>query len=115
MMSQHSVLASSLLVVKPRKFNRQCVACREYFPKSVLLKITKTSSLPAQVLLNPSSTLFGRSLYCCNASSCLHKLLAKQGKFLKQRLKTSVLPASLIMQLEQHFTVISVETPISST
>jgi predicted RNA-binding protein YlxR (DUF448 family) len=99
-----------LLMDSPRKFNRQCVACRDYFKKSVLLKLTKPSSSPNLIVLNPSSSIFGRSLYCCNKQNCLNKLLSKQGKFLKQRLKTSVLPATLMNQLEQHLQAFTLES-----
>jgi predicted RNA-binding protein YlxR (DUF448 family) len=107
-----------------RKYKRQCVSCRAYFPKVTLLKITKPSLvktinapflkpslLVADSLLNPPSSLFGRSLYCCNAQPCLHKLLSKQGKFLKNRLKISVLPAALYHQLEQHLVAQPLQSP----
>ena len=106
---QFPVLEVPLLADSPRKFNRQCVACRDYFPKPILLKLTKPSSSPNLVVLNPSSAVFGRSLYCCNKQNCLHKLLSKQGKFLKQRLKTTVLPTTLMNQLEQRLQALSLE------
>lgn len=102
-----------------RKFKRQCIACRQYFSKTELLKITKQShatpishnlnvspvvSAPVQkprfsnktsVVLNPDTKSFGRSVYCCFSLRCRQKLTEKQGKFLRQRLKLSTaLPAN---------------------
>lgn len=96
-----------------RKFKRQCIACRQYFSKTELLKITKPSQIsttlhnlnvspvapvPVQksrfsnrssVVLNPDTKSFGRSVYCCFSLRCRQKITEKQGKFLKQRLKLS--------------------------
>jgi predicted RNA-binding protein YlxR (DUF448 family) len=102
-----------------RKFKRQCVACRGYFPKEQLVKLVKVAPSPLLPLeplvhLNPSAAIFGRSLYCCNTSACLHKLLSKQGKFLKQRLKITTLPTPLLSQLEQLLSkAASVESPLN--
>jgi predicted RNA-binding protein YlxR (DUF448 family) len=101
-MSQPLSLVEVPSIAQQRKFNRYCVACKGYFLKASLIKLTKSSLTPLLVVLNQSTKLFGRSVYCCNTSTCLHKILSKQGKLLKQRLKIATLPNTLLVQLEQH-------------
>ncbi len=135
-------LTGDTIVVPPvtiiRKFKRQCIACRQYFSKTELLKITKQScynpvhysvSLANSVavvqranqqgnivVLNPSTAFFGRSVYCCSSLACRQKLVEKQGKFLRHRLKLSTaLPANqwdLLLESLQQQSVVPASTTL---
>ena len=52
-----------------KKFKRKCVACSCFKDKEDLIKITKTKD--GEIILNPNSHQFGRSIYICKSSECI--------------------------------------------
>ena len=55
---------------------RKCIACGELKPRSKMIKITK-NHLTGEVVLNPDSKTFGRSVYLCYNQSCIEQALKK--------------------------------------
>ena len=61
---------------------RRCAACWQTKNRKDLIKITKTAQ---DVVVNPNSFTFGRSVYLCYNNSCIESVFKKNklAKFLK--------------------------------
>ena len=66
---------------------RKCVGCGEIKPRSEMIKITKDYS-SQELVVNPNSKTFGRSVYLCYNQSCVEQALKK--KKLNKALKISM-------------------------
>ncbi len=66
---------------------RKCAGCGELKPRENLIKITK-NHLNGEVVINPNSEIFGRSVYLCYNQSCIDKAFKKLR--LNKALKTNV-------------------------
>ncbi|MFR1672549.1 MAG: YlxR family protein [Candidatus Gastranaerophilaceae bacterium] len=55
---------------------RKCVGCGKLKNRDELIKITK-ENLHGDVVLNPDSKIFGRSVYLCYNKSCIEAALKK--------------------------------------
>ena len=66
---------------------RKCVGCGEIKPRSGMIKITKDYS-SQELVVNPNSKIFGRSVYLCYNQSCVEQALKK--KKLNKALKISM-------------------------
>ena len=65
---------------------RKCVGCGEIKPRKNMIKITK-ENLTGQLIVNPNSKTFGRSVYLCYNRSCIEQALKK--KKINRALKTN--------------------------
>ena len=65
---------------------RKCVGCGEIKPRSGMIKITKDYS-SQELVVNPNSKTFGRSVYLCYNQMCIVNALKKNR--LNRALKTS--------------------------
>ena len=65
---------------------RKCVGCGEFKPREDMIKITREKSTE-NVVLNPDSKTFGRSVYLCYNQSCIEK--AQKKNRLNKLLKTN--------------------------
>ncbi len=66
---------------------RKCVGCGEIKPREDLIKITKEHS-SQEVVVNPNSKTFGRSVYLCYNQNCIEQALKK--KKINRALKISM-------------------------
>ena len=66
---------------------RKCVGCGELKPREEMIKITKEHSTE-QVVVNPNSKIFGRSVYLCYNKSCIEQAFKKNR--LQKMLKCSI-------------------------
>ena len=66
---------------------RRCIACWQVKVKKDLIKITSEHS-SGEVIINPNSLTFGRSVYLCYNESCIEAAFKKNK--LAKHLKTSV-------------------------
>ena len=57
---------------------RRCVACRQVFHKSELIRVVKTSS--GEILLDESGKIFGRGAYVCKSATCAATVTAIFGR-----------------------------------
>ena len=55
---------------------RKCVACGQIKNRHEMIKITK-EHVHGNVILNPNSKTFGRSVYLCYNKSCIEAALKK--------------------------------------
>ena len=55
---------------------RKCVGCGEFKPREDMIKITKEHS-SEEVVLNPDSKTFGRSVYLCYNQNCIENAFKK--------------------------------------
>ena len=55
---------------------RKCIACGEIKPKSDLIKITKEHS-SGDIVVQPNSKTFGRSVYLCYNENCINTAVKK--------------------------------------
>ena len=55
---------------------RKCVGCGEFRPREDMIKITKEKSTE-NVVLNPDSKTFGRSVYLCYNQNCIENAFKK--------------------------------------
>ena len=60
------------------KHLRKCVGCGEFKPREDMIKITREKSTE-NVVLNPDSKTFGRSVYLCYNQNCIENAF-KKGK-----------------------------------
>ena len=60
---------------------RKCIGCGELKDSSQLIKITN-DRINNEVILNPNSKIFGRSVYLCYNKLCIEKA-SKKNKLLK--------------------------------
>ena len=65
---------------------RKCVGCGELKPRKDMIKITKEHSTQ-EVVVNPDSKTFGRSVYLCYNQNCIEQALKK--KKINKVLKTN--------------------------
>ena len=65
---------------------RKCVGCGELKPRKDMIKITK-EHLTENVVVNPNSKTFGRSVYLCYNQNCIEQALKK--KKINKVLKTN--------------------------
>lgn len=66
---------------------RKCVGCGKLKNRDELIKITK-ENLHGDVVLNPDSKIFGRSVYLCYNKSCIEAALKKNK--LQKALRTNI-------------------------
>ena len=55
---------------------RKCIACGELKDRSQMIKITKDHK-NGDVIVNPNTLTFGRSVYLCYNQECINKVLKK--------------------------------------
>ena len=65
---------------------RKCAGCGELKPREDMIKITR-DYLTDEVIVNPDSKTFGRSVYLCYNQSCIEK--AQKKNRLNRLLKTN--------------------------
>jgi len=58
------------------KYLRKCVGCGELKPREDMIKITKDST-SGEIIFNPNSKIFGRSVYLCYNRSCIENAVKK--------------------------------------
>ena len=56
---------------------RRCVGCGEFISRDSMIKITK-EYLTGEVIVNPDSKTFGRSVYLCYNQNCIEQALKKK-------------------------------------
>ena len=66
---------------------RKCAGCGELKPREDMIKITR-DYLTDEVIVNPDSKTFGRSVYLCYNQNCIEQALKK--KKLNKALKISM-------------------------
>ena len=59
---------------------RKCAGCAQNKNRNSMLKITKKFD-SSELILNPSSKVFGRSAYICNNKECIKNALKKNKLF----------------------------------
>lgn len=79
--------------------DRKCVGCGKLKNREELIKITKQNP-HGDIVLNPNSKTFGRSVYLCYNNSCIEDAFKKNK--LSRALKTSV-PQELKGKLTNEF------------
>ena len=79
---------------------RKCLGCGEIKPREKLIKITKEFN-QGEVVLNPDSKTFGRSVYLCYNQSCIEKAFKKNK--ISRILKTNKILDDLKGQLDGQF------------
>ena len=55
---------------------RKCIACGEMKPRNELIKITKEHT-SENIVIQPDSKTFGRSVYLCYNENCINTVLKK--------------------------------------
>ena len=55
---------------------RKCIGCGEYKSRDGLIKITK-NHIDGNVVIQPDSKIFGRSVYLCYNQTCINTALKK--------------------------------------
>ena len=65
---------------------RKCVGCGELKPRKEMIKITK-EHIAEELVLNPNSKIFGRSVYLCYNQNCIENAFKKSkiNKVLKSK------------------------------
>lgn len=58
------------------KKSRKCVACGVFKPQDELIRITKESK-SGNIVIQPDSKIFGRSVYLCYNENCINTVLKK--------------------------------------
>ncbi len=71
---------------KNREIIRKCCSCRESKNRTELIKITLDSKTD-EIVVEPNSKIFGRSVYVCREKACIDNFLKK--KLLFKGLKIS--------------------------
>lgn len=63
---------------------RKCITCGSFKQRKDLIKITKKTD-SGEIIINPNSKIFGRSVYLCYNQSCIDNAFKKNkiGKALK--------------------------------
>ena len=56
---------------------RKCIGCGELISRDSMIKITKEHST-GEVIVNPDSKTFGRSVYLCYNQNCIEQALKKK-------------------------------------
>ena len=75
---------------------RKCVGCNKIFERSGLIKVTRVHN-SQEIIVNPDSKLFGRSVYLCYNKECLKTAMKKMR--LQKNLKKEI-PVFIQEQLE---------------
>lgn len=70
-----------------KDIQRKCVGCGELKPRENMIKITKEHKT-GELVLNPSSKIFGRSAYLCYNQNCIEQAIKK--KKINRILKTNL-------------------------
>lgn len=65
---------------------RQCIACREHFPKRQLVRIVKSPE--GEISIDFTGKKAGRGAYVCKSSECI--MLAKKKRALQRAFETEV-------------------------
>ena len=80
---------------------RKCAGCGELKPREVMIKITK-EHLTGEIIVNPDSKTFGRSVYLCYNQDCINTAFKKNkiNKILKTNFQ---LDKETIVQLVQEY------------
>ena len=69
---------------------RKCICCGELKPRSELIKITKEHT-SGNIVIQPDSKTFGRSVYLCYNENCINTALQKGfNKGINKYLKTNI-------------------------
>ena len=55
---------------------RKCISCGELKPRKDLIKITKEHT-SGNIIVEPNSKIFGRSVYLCYNKDCINTALKK--------------------------------------
>ncbi len=55
---------------------RKCIACGEIKPRSELIRITK-DHISENIVIQPDSKTFGRSVYLCYNENCINTVIKK--------------------------------------
>ena len=55
---------------------RKCIACGEIKPRSELIRITKEHT-SENIVIQPDSKTFGRSVYLCYNENCINTVIKK--------------------------------------
>lgn len=73
------------------KFLRKCIGCDQFKKKIELIRIMK-ENITTDIIVNPSTKTFGRSVYICNDSNCVENAFKKMkiSKFLKKKVDLDV-------------------------
>lgn len=78
---------------------RKCVGCGEYKARKDMIKITKEHK-NGNVVVNPNSLTFGRSVYLCYNQNCINTALKKG---INKTLKTNLSKEELKGLLDGQF------------
>ena len=70
-----------------KEIMRRCIVCRELKNRENMLKITKRHDTD-ELVINPNSKIFGRSVYLCYNKSCIDGALKKSK--LEKALRSSI-------------------------
>ena len=70
-----------------KNIRRKCVGCGELKPRENMIKITKEHKT-GELVLNPNSKTFGRSVYLCYNQNCIEQAMKK--KKINRILKTNL-------------------------
>lgn len=82
------------------KHLRKCVGCGEIKPREDMIKITREHS-SEEVVFNPDSKTFGRSVYLCYNQDCIENAF-KKGKINRVlKSKTQIEKEAIIKLLEK--------------
>ena len=86
-MTPHPSLSLRRGKEKGKMAERKCIGCGQLFPRENLIKITKNHD-GGNIVINPNSKIFGRSVYLCYNQSCIENAFKK--KRINKLLKTNV-------------------------
>ena len=76
---------------------RKCITCGSFKQRKDLIKITKETD-SGEIIINPNSKIFGRSVYLCYNQSCIDNAFKKNK--INKALKTSAnINKSVILDL----------------
>ena len=79
---------------------RKCIACGKIKPKELLIRLTKEHE-SGNVVIQPDSNTFGRSVYLCYNQECINTVLKKGiNKLLKVNISREDLKGLLDGQLK---------------
>ena len=79
---------------------RKCVGCGGIKSREDMIKITKDSSTE-EVVLNPNSKTFGRSVYLCYNQSCIENAFKKNKINRVLKLKTQIEKEAVMKLLDK--------------
>lgn len=76
---------------RKEKFLRKCISCNQYKDKKYLIRVMK-NHINGEILIEPSSLVFGRSVYICRDLVCIDEAFKKKKieKFLKNKVDVDV-------------------------